>query len=58
MTGKREGLTFDPELLYVAAMFHDFGLTKGYGESHRRFEVDGANAAREFLRGHGVSESR
>ena len=46
LAGKREGLTFDPALLYVAAMFHDYGLTAGYGESHLRYEVDGANAAR------------
>src|SRR3954451_15854129 len=26
LAGKRKGLTFDPELLYVAAMFHDYGL--------------------------------
>ncbi|UWU90969.1 HD domain-containing protein [Bradyrhizobium sp. CB1015] len=57
LAGKRKGLTFDPELLYVAAMFHDYGLTAGYGESHLRYEVDGANAAREFLRSHGISEA-
>jgi hypothetical protein len=57
LAGKRKGLDFEPELLYVAAMFHDFGLTAGYGESHSRFEVDGANAARDFLRNHGVSEA-
>ena len=27
LTGKRKGLKFDPELLYVGAMFHDIGLT-------------------------------
>ena len=57
LAGKRKGLVFDPELLYVAAMFHDFGLTAGYGESHSRFEVDGANAARDFLKSHGISEA-
>jgi hypothetical protein len=56
LAGQRKGLTFDPELLYVAAMFHDYGLTAGYGKSHLRYEVDGANAAREFLRTHGVWE--
>ena len=25
LAGKRRGLQFDPELLYVAAMFHDMG---------------------------------
>ncbi|ASR10065.1 phosphohydrolase (plasmid) [Rhizobium leguminosarum bv. viciae] len=57
MTGNRTGLTFDPELLYAASMFHDVGLTARYHESQLRFEVDGANAARDFLRGHGISES-
>lgn len=55
LAGKRRGLNFDPELLYTAALFHDLGLTDGFQESHLRFEVDGANAARDFLRGHGVS---
>src|ERR1700754_1865306 len=56
LAGKRRGLTFDPELLYTAALFHDLGLTAGFRESRLRFEVDGANAARDFLRGHGISE--
>jgi hypothetical protein len=56
LAGKRRGLTFDPELFYTAAMFHDVGLTAGFRESRLRFEVDGANAAREFLRSHGISE--
>jgi len=57
LAGKRKGLVFDPELLYVAAMFHDFGLTSAYGNSHLRYEVDGANAARDFLRSRGASEA-
>ena len=56
LTGARKGLRFDPELLYTAAMFHDVGLTQRYRESQLRFEVDGANAARDFLRGHGISD--
>jgi hypothetical protein len=54
-SGKRKGLAFDPELLYVSAMFHDMGLTPEHGSATERFEVDGANAAREFLRSHGIS---
>ena len=57
LTAKRKGLTFDPELLYTAAMFHDLGLTQRYQGSQLRFEVDGANAARDFLRSHGISET-
>ncbi|HVE16309.1 MAG TPA: HD domain-containing protein [Chthoniobacterales bacterium] len=57
LAGARKGLKFDPELLYIGAMFHDAGLTKKFSSATERFEVDGANAARDFLRGHGVAES-
>lgn len=56
LAGWRKGLAFDPELLYVGAMFHDLGPAERFRESTLRFEVDGANAAREFLRGHGIPE--
>src|ERR1700747_2468239 len=56
LTGKRRGLRFDPELLYAGAMFHDMGLTPQYASADKRFEVDGANAARDFLRSHGIAE--
>ena len=56
LLGNGKGVQFDPELLYVAAMFHDLGLTQRFRESQLRFEVDGANAARDFLRRHGVNE--
>src|SRR5258707_12551351 len=45
LAGKRRGLKFDPELLYINAMFHDMGLTPRYSSQSDRFEVDGANAA-------------
>ena len=57
LTGQRKGLKFDPELLYAGAMFHDIGLTEGYRRSRNRFEVDGANAARDFLKGYGIPEA-
>jgi HD domain-containing protein len=56
LTGKRRGLRFDPELLYAGAMFHDMGLTTAYASADDRFEVDSANAARDFLRSHGMAE--
>src|SRR3954470_967478 len=56
LTGERKSLKFDPELLYTGAMFHDIGLTEMYRESQLRFEVDGANAARDFLRSRGIPE--
>jgi len=42
--GRRRGLEPDPELLYVAAMFHDLGLTPKYRRTDQRFELDGADA--------------
>jgi HD superfamily phosphodiesterase len=55
--GRRLGLQPDPELLYVGAMFHDLGLTARYDTSTQRFEMDGADAARDFLLEHGVRQS-
>lgn len=54
--GKRRRLKFDDELLYTGAMFHDIGLTKKYRSDDLRFEVDGANAAADFLRSHNFSQ--
>jgi hypothetical protein len=56
LQGERRGLDPDLELLYVGAMFHDIGLTQVYRESTLRFEVDGADAARDFLLARGVDE--
>ncbi len=56
LTGQRSAMIYDPELLYAAAMFHDIGLTSIYADSRLRFEVDGANAARDFLRGRGIGD--
>ena len=57
LQGRRRGLQPDLELLYVGAMFHDIGLTDRYRTSSLRLEVDGANAARDFLLDHGVDEA-
>jgi HD superfamily phosphodiesterase len=56
LAGKRRGLKFDPELLYIGAMFHDMGLTPKHSSKSDRFEVDGANSARAFLRQHNISQ--
>ncbi len=50
LAGQRRQLKFDQELLYAGAMFHDVGLVPAFSSEADRFEVDGANAAREFLR--------
>ena len=56
LTGERKRLKYDPELLYIGAMFHDMGLTEAYTNLNNRFEVDSANAARDFMRRFGVPE--
>ena len=56
LAGSHRGLDFDPELLYAGAMFHDMGLTQKYSSAAERFEVDGANAARDFLRSRGIAQ--
>ena len=58
MKGMRQNLKFDFELLYVAALFHDIGVVDSYSTETKRFEVDGADAAREFLRSHGIHDSK
>ncbi|GHD36466.1 HD domain-containing protein [Nocardiopsis kunsanensis] len=55
LRGQEQGSGFDPELLYVAAMFHDLGLTGRFGRTDQRFEIDGADEARRFLHAHDVS---
>lgn len=58
LQGLRRGMQPDLELLYVGAMFHDIGLTEAYRTtSQLRFEVDGANAARDFLLQRGFDEA-
>src|ERR1700759_4523333 len=54
--GRHRGLAVDHELLYFGAGFHDLGLTAKYRSPDHRFEVDGANAARDFLRANGIDE--
>jgi hypothetical protein len=57
LAGQRMKLDYDPELLYIGAMFHDMGLTEAFASERDRFEVDSANAARNFMRQHGVGEA-
>jgi len=47
----------DPELLAVALLLHDLGLTDSFG-ADARFEVDGANAAKSFLQERGIHEAQ
>lgn len=53
LQGRVDGLRADPDLLYVAAMFHDVGLVDNHRDLGQRFEVDGADAARDLVAAHG-----
>ncbi|MEV5664106.1 HD domain-containing protein [Streptomyces flaveolus] len=54
---RRLGLRPDPELLYMSAVFHDVGLLIPFSDVRQRFELDGADHARKFLRDRGFSRS-
>ncbi len=58
LLGEKLALDYDPELFYVGSMFHDLGLVERFSSEHERFEIDGANAARDFLERHGLPEER
>jgi hypothetical protein len=55
--GRHRNLKVDQELLYFGAVFHDLGLTPKYRSPDHRFEIDSANAARDFLRANGIDEA-
>ncbi|MGB9098845.1 HD domain-containing protein [Erwinia sp.] len=57
LAGQQRNLKVDSELLYVGCMFHDMGLTHDHCSCDKRFEVDGANAARDFLQRQGIAQA-
>lgn len=57
LIGRATGLAFDEELLYLACILHDLGLTERFIGA-RPFEIEGALAAESFLRGQGLPADR
>jgi hypothetical protein len=55
--GRQRGLAYDREALYVATVLHDLGLTR-LATVKARFELEGADLAREFLLARGMDERR
>lgn len=55
--GLRSGVDYDDELVFLACLLHDLGVTD-YGTGDQRFEVEGADAAARFLRERGIAEDR
>ena len=55
--GRAAGQSFDEELLYLACILHDLGLTEQFA-GDRAFEIEGAEAAKHFLQGQSYGEDR
>ena len=60
LLGSRDRLRYDEELLFVAALLHDLGLTDSYASRPGAacFAVQGAVAAREWSLEHGCESAR
>ena len=52
-----QGVSYDEEVVAVASLLHDVGLTREY-QGTRRFEVEGADAARALAKAGGVDDRR
>jgi hypothetical protein len=55
--GRTKGIDYDREVLAIGTLLHDIGLTAGVSGPNR-FEVNGADAARSFIAGQGLSDRR
>jgi hypothetical protein len=55
--GQLQGIPHDVEVVAVASLLHDLGLTNSF-PGQRRFEIEGADAARAFAREHGLDDRR
>ncbi len=54
---QRDRADYDAEVLAVTTLLHDLGLTESF-QGPLRFEVEGANAARDFARDGGMDAHR
>src|SRR6476659_8122200 len=55
--GQLQGIPNDAEVVAVGALLHDLGLTKSF-IGQKRFEIEGADAARGFAREQGLDDAR
>ena len=58
LVSKAHKIDHDVEAVYVASILHDTGLSAAHMSESYRFEVDGANLARDILKKHGVTGQR
>lgn len=55
--GKKRQMKYDRELVYLASLLHDLGLSEHHA-ADKRFEVDGADAASRFLHAHDYPKTK
>ncbi|MGH9875522.1 MAG: HD domain-containing protein [Pyrinomonadaceae bacterium] len=55
--GQLQGITHDAEVVAVGSLLHDLGLTNSF-TGQKRFEIEGADAARAFARAQGLDDRR
>jgi hypothetical protein len=55
--GQLQGVPHDPEVVAVGSLLHDLGLTNSF-MGPKRFEIEGADAARAFAREQGLDDRR
>ncbi len=58
LIARAKGLDHDAELVYVASVLHDTGLSPAHMSEKERFEVDGARVAKALLEKHAVPAAR
>lgn len=55
--GQLQGVAHDAEVVAVSTLLHDLGLTQDF-TGPKRFEIEGADAARAFAREQGLDDRR
>jgi hypothetical protein len=55
--GQLQGVPHDPEVVAISTLLHDLGLTNSF-TGPKRFEIEGADAARAFAREQGLDDQR
>src|SRR5882672_8716348 len=55
--GQLQGVPYDAEVVAVGTLLHDLGLTNSF-TGPKRFEIEGADAARAFAREQGLDDPR
>jgi hypothetical protein len=55
--GQLQGIAHDAEVVAVGSLLHDLGLTNSF-KGQKRFEIEGADAARAFAHEQGLDDRR